>query len=133
MEDTTSSGKDFLARLTASDFVIYSTSVHMKNKSLGVWAAPASSKSDVCARKKLTISVKKLREVTPLSRPECSASVNEDAAYIPSVLLANKTVHQKSRPVSSGNTAEGIFNIVLNFLKLSNLHVIYMKTSNIKL
>ncbi|ETE73524.1 hypothetical protein L345_00656, partial [Ophiophagus hannah] len=80
-------------------------SVRMKNKSLGVRAAPASSKSDVCARKKLTISVKKLREVTPLSRPECSASVNDDAAYIPSVLLANKTVHHKSRAVSFGYTS----------------------------
>ncbi|KAL7992759.1 hypothetical protein Chor_017015 [Crotalus horridus] len=108
VEDTASSGKDFLARLTASDFLIYSTSIHMRNKSLGVRAAPASSKSDVCARKKLTISVKKLREVTPLSRPGCSSSVNDDAAYIPSVLLANKTVHHKSRPVSSGNTAEGL-------------------------
>ncbi|XP_026525973.1 protein TALPID3 [Notechis scutatus] len=83
-------------------------SVRMKNKSLGVRAAPASSKSDVCARKKLTISVKKLREVTPLSRPECSASVNDDAAYIPSVLLANKTVHHKSRAVSFGCTAGGL-------------------------
>ncbi|XP_039175438.1 protein TALPID3 isoform X1 [Crotalus tigris] len=84
------------------------SSIHMRNKSLGVRAASASSKSDVCARKKLTISVKKLREVTPLSRPGCSSSVNDDAAYIPSVLLANKTVHHKSRPVSSGNTAEGL-------------------------
>ncbi|XP_032091892.1 protein TALPID3 isoform X1 [Thamnophis elegans] len=83
-------------------------SVRMKNKSLGVRAAPASSKSDVSARKKITISVKKLREVTPLSRPECSASVNDDAAYIPSVLLANKTVHHKSRTVSSGYTAAGL-------------------------
>ncbi|XP_063146541.1 protein TALPID3 isoform X2 [Candoia aspera] len=80
----------------------------MKNKSLGVRAASAGSKSDVCARKKLTISVKKLREVTPPSRPECSTSVNDDAAYIPSVLLANKTVHHKSRTVSSGNTTEGL-------------------------
>ncbi|XP_070606262.1 protein TALPID3 isoform X2 [Erythrolamprus reginae] len=84
------------------------TSVRMKNKSLSVRAAPASSKSDVCARKKLTISVKKLREVTPLSRPQCSASVNDDAAYIPSVVLAKKPVHHKSRTVSSGNTAGGL-------------------------
>uniref|UniRef100_A0A8C5WZJ8 KIAA0586 n=1 Tax=Laticauda laticaudata TaxID=8630 RepID=A0A8C5WZJ8_LATLA len=80
----------------------------MKNKSLGVRAAPAGSKSDVCARKKMTISVKKLREVTPLSRPECSASVNDHPAYIPSVLLANKTVHHKSRAVSFGYTAGGL-------------------------
>lgn len=105
----------------------------MKNKSLGVRAAPASSKSDVSARKKITISVKKLREVTPVSRQECLSSVNDDAAYIPSVLLANKTVHHKSRIISSGYTAEGILNNVLNFLKLSNWHFICMKTSNIKL
>ncbi|KAM6462566.1 protein TALPID3 isoform 2-T2 [Liasis olivaceus] len=81
---------------------------HMKNKSLGVRAASAGSKSDVCARKKLTISVKKLQEVTPPSCPECSTSVTDDAAYIPSVLLANKTVQHKSRTVSSGNITEGL-------------------------
>ncbi|XP_058018945.1 protein TALPID3 isoform X3 [Ahaetulla prasina] len=85
-------------------------SIRMKNKSLGVWAAPTSSKSDVSARKKLTISVKKLREVTPLSHQERLALVNDDAANVPSVLLANKTLHHKSRIISSGYTAEGLVN-----------------------
>ncbi|KAJ7345412.1 hypothetical protein JRQ81_001362 [Phrynocephalus forsythii] len=97
---------DSLASLAAEDVLICSTSIHMKKKSLDTQAAvPAGRQAAVHGKKeKVSISVKKLREVPPPHWPEISTLTQD--AYIPPALVGNKpTFHKPSTGVHKSSMA----------------------------
>nr|XP_016852753.1 PREDICTED: protein TALPID3 isoform X2 [Anolis carolinensis] len=62
-------------------------------------------KSDACAKKKVSISVKRLREIAPPRPLEFSAK--DDGVYIPTALVANKPESYKTTTEGSEGTTEG--------------------------
>ncbi|XP_053104548.1 protein TALPID3 isoform X2 [Hemicordylus capensis] len=108
MEESSGLSEDSLASLTAGDVLIHSTSVHMKEKPLPTRTAVAGdSRPAACTKKRIRISLKKLREVPPPCRPECSMLIDDEAAYIPPALLTNKPAPCKPTTATSGDVAKG--------------------------
>ncbi|XP_044292248.1 protein TALPID3 isoform X2 [Varanus komodoensis] len=107
VEETSNLSEGSLAGLTARDIPIHSTSFHMKKKSSDSQITSADSKLTACTKKKVCISVKKLREVAPPHHPECSGPIHDNAVYIPPALLANRPTSQKPTAGSPEEVAEG--------------------------
>ncbi|KAJ6658030.1 hypothetical protein lerEdw1_001689 [Lerista edwardsae] len=107
-EERTVLSENSLAGLPPSDPLSGSSRFHMKERIIPIKiAAPADNKSAAGTKKRIQISVKKLREVAPPCRPERSTSINEEATDIPPALCANKSVSRESTVATSGSVAEG--------------------------
>ncbi|XP_078240049.1 protein TALPID3 isoform X2 [Pogona vitticeps] len=110
-EGTANLSEDSLASLTAEDVLIGSTSIHMKKKPLDAQTgAPADSKGAPCGRKKVSISVKKLREVPPPHLPGTLTLTKDGTAYIPPALLGNKPMFHKASTSTSAGDVQGDLN-----------------------
>lgn len=74
-------------------------------------------------KKKIQISVKKLREVTP-PHPECSRRINDESSDVQSAFWANKCVSHVPTVATSGSVTKGMFKIpaVLGFQRFSNCY-----------
>lgn len=111
-----------LAGLPASDPLRGSSRPHMKERTIPIRiAAPADNKSAAGTKKRIQISVKKLREVAPPCHPERSRLIHDETTNIPPALWANKSVSRESTVATSGSVAEGMFRTpaVLSFPRFS--------------
>ncbi|XP_042308937.1 protein TALPID3 isoform X2 [Sceloporus undulatus] len=80
----------------------------MKKKPLDTQAAAsADSKPAACAKKKVSISAKRLREIAPPRRLERPALTKDEGAYVPPALVANKPEPRKLTTETSEDEAEG--------------------------
>nr|XP_060611124.1 protein TALPID3 [Anolis sagrei ordinatus] len=78
----------------------------MKKKHLDTQPAlPSDGKPAACAKKKVSISVKRLREIAPPHPLVFSAK--DDGVYIPPALMANKPESHKTTTETSEGTTEG--------------------------
>ncbi|KAH0620278.1 hypothetical protein JD844_020427 [Phrynosoma platyrhinos] len=88
--------------------LIHSIYIHMKKKLLDTQtAASADSKPAACTKKKVSISVKRLREIAPPHHLGCSAVTQDDGAYVPPALVANKPEPHKVTTETSEDKMEG--------------------------
>ncbi|XP_060127133.1 LOW QUALITY PROTEIN: protein TALPID3 [Zootoca vivipara] len=110
VEETSGVSKSFSDYLIAGDILsIRSTSFPMKKKPIDPRTAVSTdSKPAACTKKRIRISVKKLREVPPPRRPECAVLTVDGAADIPPALLANKPASHKPSVATSGGVTEGV-------------------------
>ncbi|CAI5764763.1 protein TALPID3 isoform X1 [Podarcis lilfordi] len=109
VEETSGVNKSYSDSLTAGDILVRSTSFPMKKKPIDPrTAVSADSKPATCTKKRIRISVKKLREVPPPRRPECAVLTVDGAADIPPALLANKPASHKPTAATSGDVTEGV-------------------------
>ncbi|XP_066468516.1 protein TALPID3 isoform X2 [Tiliqua scincoides] len=102
VEERSALSENSLASLPASDHFINSGHFPMKEKTLPIKMAAVADQ-----KKRIRISVKKLREVTPPSNPECSRLMSDEATDIPPALLVNKLVSREPTVATSGGVAKG--------------------------
>uniref|UniRef100_A0A8C4VMG1 KIAA0586 n=1 Tax=Gopherus evgoodei TaxID=1825980 RepID=A0A8C4VMG1_9SAUR len=99
VESNSSVSQDSMASFTAGDVLIRSTSLHTKEKPTGAWTAATD-----CTRKKVKISVKKLREVASPYQADDAALIRDKTSYIPPALSANKPLPNRSTVTTSSIT-----------------------------
>uniref|UniRef100_A0A8C0J1I0 KIAA0586 n=1 Tax=Chelonoidis abingdonii TaxID=106734 RepID=A0A8C0J1I0_CHEAB len=99
VESNSSVSQDSMASFTAGDVLIRSTSLHTKEKPTGAWTAATD-----CSRKKVKISVKKLREVASPYQADDAALIRDKTSYIPPALSANKPLPNRSTVTTSSIT-----------------------------
>ncbi|XP_043404727.1 protein TALPID3 isoform X5 [Chelonia mydas] len=102
-ESNSSVSQDSTASFAASDVLIRSTSLHTKEKPTGTWTAAAD-----CSRKKVKISVKKLREVASPYQADDAALIKDKTSYIPPALSANKPLPSRSTVTTSSSVTQAV-------------------------
>ncbi|XP_074852390.1 protein TALPID3 [Carettochelys insculpta] len=107
VESNSSVSQDSMASFDAGNVLIRSTSLHTKEQPTGIWTAATN-----CCKKKVKISVKKLREVaSPYQTDADDAALNKDkTSYIPPALPANKSQLNKSTITASSNIIQAVRN-----------------------
>ncbi|XP_005295595.2 protein TALPID3 isoform X3 [Chrysemys picta bellii] len=103
VESNSSVSQDSMASFTAGDVLIRSTSLHTKEKPTGTWTAAAD-----CSRKKVKISVKKLREVASPYQADDAALNKNKTSYIPPALSANKPLPNRSTVTTSSSVTQAV-------------------------
>ncbi|XP_050808463.1 protein TALPID3 isoform X5 [Gopherus flavomarginatus] len=103
VESNSSVSQDSMASFTAGDVLIRSTSLHTKEKPTGAWTAATD-----CSRKKVKISVKKLREVASPYQADDAALIRDKTSYIPPALSANKTLPNRSTVTTSSSVTQAV-------------------------
>ncbi|XP_029767950.1 protein TALPID3 [Terrapene carolina triunguis] len=103
VESNSSVSQDSMASFTAGDVLIRSTSLHTKEKPTGTWTAATD-----CSRKKVKISVKKLREVASPYQADDAALNKNKTAYIPPALSANKPQPNRSTVTTSSSVTQAV-------------------------
>ncbi|XP_067410975.1 protein TALPID3 isoform X2 [Emydura macquarii macquarii] len=88
---------------TASDVLIRSTSLHAKEKPIGARTADTG-----CSKKKVKISVKKLREVASPYQADDAALIKDETSYIPPALSANKPLPNRSTVTTSSSVTQAV-------------------------
>ncbi|CAM5123533.1 unnamed protein product [Eretmochelys imbricata] len=107
VESNSSVSQDSTASLAASDVLIRSTSLHTKEKPTGTWTAAAD-----CGRKKVKISVKKLREVASPYQADDAALIKDKTSYIPPALSANKPLPNRSTVTTSSSVTQAVRSVL---------------------
>uniref|UniRef100_A0A8C8RAG5 KIAA0586 n=1 Tax=Pelusios castaneus TaxID=367368 RepID=A0A8C8RAG5_9SAUR len=105
MESESNSGvsQDSVASFTASDVLIRSTSLHRKEKPL------ASRIADIgCSKKRVKISIKKLREVASPYQSDDATLSQDEISYIPPALSANKPLPIRSTLTTSCSITQAV-------------------------
>lgn len=90
-----------MASVTAGDVLIRSTSLHTKEKHTGTWTAATD-----CSKKRVKISVKKLREVSSPYQADGAALIKDKTSYIPPALSANKFQLNRSTVTASNSITQ---------------------------
>ncbi|XP_039392128.1 protein TALPID3 isoform X4 [Mauremys reevesii] len=103
VESNSSVSQDSMASFTAGDVLIRSTSLHAKEKPTGAWTAATD-----CSRKKVKISVKKLREVASPYQADDAALIRDKTSYIPPALSTNKPLPNRSTVTTSGSVTQAV-------------------------
>ncbi|KAM7164753.1 protein TALPID3 isoform 2-T5 [Macrochelys suwanniensis] len=103
VESNSSVSQDSMASFTASDVLIRSTSLHTQEKPTGTWTAVTD-----CSRKKVKISVKKLREVASPYQADDAALIKDKTSYIPPALSANKPLPNRSTVTTSSSITQAV-------------------------
>ncbi|TFK05437.1 fetal and adult testis-expressed transcript protein [Platysternon megacephalum] len=103
VESNSSVSQDSMVSFTAGDVLIRSTSLHTKEKPTGTWT-PATD----CSRKKVKISVKKLREVASPYQADDAALIKDKSSYIPPALSANKPLPNRSTVTTSSSVTHAV-------------------------
>ncbi|XP_044870161.1 protein TALPID3 isoform X5 [Mauremys mutica] len=103
VESNSSVSQDSMASFTAGDVLIRSTSLHAKEKPTGTWTAATD-----CSRKKVKISVKKLREVASPYQADDAALIRDKTSYIPPALSANKPLPNRSTVTTSSSVTQAV-------------------------
>uniref|UniRef100_A0A8C3T6Z6 KIAA0586 n=1 Tax=Chelydra serpentina TaxID=8475 RepID=A0A8C3T6Z6_CHESE len=103
VESNSSVSQDSMASFTASDVLIRSTSLHTQEKPTGTWTAATD-----CSRKKVKISVKKLREVVSPYQADDAAFIKDKTSYIPPALSANKPLPNRSTVTTSSSVTQDL-------------------------
>nr|XP_048707942.1 protein TALPID3 isoform X7 [Caretta caretta] len=107
VESNSSVSQDSTASFAASDVLIRSTSLHTKEKPTGTWTAAAD-----CGRKKVKISVKKLREVASPYQADDAALIKDKTSYIPPALSANKPLPNRSTVTTSSSVTQAVQSVL---------------------
>uniref|UniRef100_A0A452HM95 Uncharacterized protein n=1 Tax=Gopherus agassizii TaxID=38772 RepID=A0A452HM95_9SAUR len=103
VESNSSVSQDSMASFTAGDVLTRSTSLHTKEKPTGAWTAATD-----CTRKKVKISVKKLREVASPYQADDAALFRDKTSYIPPALSANKPLPNRSTVTTSSSVTQAV-------------------------